>query len=141
VGNFSLEWTRHRLTQLDDATHHESEERFRIKTGFAPDDLKGKLVLDVGCGAGRFSEVALRWGATVVGIDLSLAVDSAYVNLDSRSQFHVALADIFRLPFKSESFDVIFSLGVLHHTPDTAQAFRQVATPAEARWCHRDLGV
>lgn len=124
AGNFSLEWTRHRLTQLDSARSSESEETFAQKTGLTPDDLRGKLVLDVGCGMGRFSDVATRWGAEVVGVDLSLAVESAAANLADRPNFNVAQADVFRLPFRPETFDVIFSLGVLHHTPSTVRAFR-----------------
>lgn len=123
AGSFGYEWTIHRTTQLDDARSHESEQAFRVKTGLTPDDLRGRLVLDVGCGMGRFSDVATRWGATVVGVDLSRAVDSAAANLGSRPQFHVAQSDVFHLPFRPETFDVIFSLGVLHHTPSTRAAF------------------
>jgi SAM-dependent methyltransferase len=123
AGNFGFEWNVHNKTQLDDSTSHESEEAFRTKTGFTPEDLKGKLVLDVGCGMGRFSDVASRWGATVVGIDLTSAVDAAYGNLKNRDNVYLAQADVFRLPFREKTFDYIFSIGVLHHTPDTKAAF------------------
>ena len=49
---------------------------FRWKTALRPEELKGKLVLNVGCGMGRFAEVATNWGARVVGIDLSAAAKS-----------------------------------------------------------------
>lgn len=123
AANFGFEWNLHNKTQLDTVTKHESEETLIEKTGFHPEDLRGKLVLDVGCGMGRFSEVASRWGATVVGIDLTSAVDAAHGNLRGRSNVHLAQADIFKLPFRDETFDVIFSIGVLHHTPDTRSAF------------------
>jgi SAM-dependent methyltransferase len=122
--NFTLEWTLHRHTQLDRQGGGESECTFAQKTGFQPSDLQRKLVLDVGCGAGRFSEVATRWGATVVGIDLSGAVDAAHANLAARRSFHGAQADVFQLPFAPLTFDVIFSIGVLDHTPSTEKAFR-----------------
>ncbi len=124
VGNFSFEWNRFRTVQLDifNGTT-ESEDTFQDSTGWTPDALKGKLVLDVGIGSGRFSEVASRWGATVVGIDLSTAVDAAYLNIGERPNVQIVQADIFSLPFKPEVFDAIFSIGVLHHTPDTRQAF------------------
>lgn len=126
ASNFGFEWNVHNKTQLDTDTKHESEETFAEKTGFTREDLNGKLVLDVGCGMGRFSEVASRWGATVVGIDLTSAVDAAYGNLKQRDNVHLAQADVFRLPFRDKTFDYVFSIGVLHHTPDTRKAFDQL---------------
>jgi SAM-dependent methyltransferase len=123
ASNFGFEWNLHNRTQLDTAARRESEEAFVEKTGFKPTDFEGKLVLDVGCGMGRFSDVASRWGATVVGIDLTSAVDAAYANIGGRDNVHLAQADVFELPFCDETFDFIFSLGVLHHTPDTRAAF------------------
>ncbi len=126
AANFGFEWNLHNKTQLDTATERESEETFQVKSGFEPRDVDGKLVLDVGCGMGRFTDVASRWGAMVVGIDLTSAVDAAYANVGARENVHLAQADIFALPFREETFDVVFSLGVLHHTPDTRAAFDQL---------------
>jgi SAM-dependent methyltransferase len=85
--------------------------------------LRGKLVLDVGCGMGRFAEVVTRWGARVVGVDLSAAAEVAARNLKDR-EFVAFQADVFHLPFAPASFDYIYSLGVLHHTPDCEQAVK-----------------
>ena len=126
AANFGFEWNLHSKTQLDTDSKHESEETFIEKTGFGPEDLKGKLVLDVGCGMGRFSDVASRWGATVIGIDLTSAVDAAYANIGARDEVNLVQADIFKLPFRDETFDVVFSIGVLHHTPNTRSAFEQL---------------
>ena len=64
VGNFSFQWNVHRRTQVDSlAGHRESRKSFVLKTGFMEPDLKGKLVLDVGCGTGRYMEVVASWGA------------------------------------------------------------------------------
>jgi SAM-dependent methyltransferase len=123
VQNFGFEWNIHARTQLDSATSDESERTFRAKTGFTPEELRGKIVLDVGCGMGRFSEVAARWGATVVGIDLSRAVDAAQRNIGARKNVNIAQANVFELPFGEGTFDYIFSIGVLHHTPNTKAAF------------------
>src|SRR5512137_579366 len=76
VRSFSFEWTRHRRTQLDDPASQESEATFRAKTELDPEDVRGRLVLDVGCGMGRFAEIVSRWGGSVVGVDLSLAIES-----------------------------------------------------------------
>src|SRR6267142_6939799 len=72
VDSFSFEWNTHKTTQLDTFRKDgSSEDIFRKKTGFKSEDLNGKLVLDAGIGAGRFTDVMARWGANVIGIDLS----------------------------------------------------------------------
>lgn len=125
VQSFSFEWNRFRRTQLDSTNGRgESEARFRQSFDFPLEDLNGKLVLDAGCGMGRFMEVALKYGATVVGIDLSLAVEAAHENLAHHPEAHFVQADLFRLPFRPETFDLIYSLGVLHHTPDPSGALQ-----------------
>jgi SAM-dependent methyltransferase len=121
--SFGFQWHRYARTQLDTAEIKESEYNFRIKTGLSPEDVEGKLILDVGCGMGRFAEVATRWGAKVVGIDLSAAAEVAARNLADRD-FVAFRADVFHLPFALSSFDCIYSLGVLHHTPDCEAAVK-----------------
>ncbi|MFQ5957247.1 MAG: methyltransferase domain-containing protein [Candidatus Brocadiales bacterium] len=124
VDNFSFEWQVHRTTQLDSVNGtKQSEESFKSSTGWNPEDLKGKLTLDVGCGTGRYSEIALNYGAELIMMDLSFAVDSAFLNMGLKEMVHLIQADVFHLPFKPEQFDVIFSIGVLHHTPDPPGAF------------------
>ena len=126
VGSFSFEWNRHKKTQLDDAISRESEETFRAKTGLTPGDVQGRLVLDVGCGMGRFADVVSRWGGRVVGVDLSLAVDAAQANLEGRENVRILQADLFHLPFSPGTFDIVYSIGVLHHTPDCEKACREI---------------
>lgn len=97
---------------------------------FAPDaghDVRGRPVLDGGAGAGRYAEVVAGWDAEVVAIDLAGAIDVAAENLRGLPSTHFVQADLFALPFRSETFDMAYSIGVLHHTPDTAAAFREVA--------------
>jgi 2-polyprenyl-3-methyl-5-hydroxy-6-metoxy-1,4-benzoquinol methylase len=122
--SFGFQWFRFARTQLDRDGFRQSEKDFRERTGFVADDLVGKLVLDVGCGMGRFAEVATRWGARVVGIDLSQAAEVAAENLSDQWSATFFQADVFALPFAPESFDYIYSLGVLHHTPDCERAFK-----------------
>jgi SAM-dependent methyltransferase len=123
ASNFGFQWNRFSATQLDSHTGVPiSRERFLRETGWDETTLSGKLVLDAGCGAGRFAEVALSLGAEVVAIDYSSAVDAARSNLHSHPRLHLAQADIYRLPFAPGSFDYVYSLGVLQHTPDVKRA-------------------
>jgi len=125
--SFSVEWNIFSRTQLDRGPREESRKTFVEKTGFSLAQLKRKTILDAGCGMGRFSEIASRVGsATVVGMDLSRAVDAAYANIGSRKNVHIVQADISNPPFLPESFDVIFSIGVLHHSPRPKEAFGQL---------------
>ena len=122
--NFGMQWNHFRHTQLDSYSGHPiSANRFWEATGWLPDNIKGQYVLDVGCGAGRFAEVALDAGANGLALDYSSAVDACYANLKQHPNLHVVQGDIYALPFEQESFPFVYSLGVLQHTPDVAKAF------------------
>lgn len=122
--NFGMQWNYFRQTQLDSYSGHPiSAGRFWKATGWSPDDLKDQWVLDVGCGAGRFAEVAINAGAKVVALDYSSAVDACYANLKQHPNLHVVQGDIYALPLAPETFPFVYSIGVLQHTPDVAKAF------------------
>jgi ubiquinone/menaquinone biosynthesis C-methylase UbiE len=126
AASFGYEWKTHARTQLDSATGlHRSRDDFYTKTALTSADLVDRQVLDVGVGAGRFAEVAADAGARVVGIDITRAAEVAAENLRGRAL--IAQADLFALPFADHSFDVVYSLGVLHHTPDTRAAVDAIA--------------
>ena len=127
AGSFSFEWQKFSKVQLDNFNGTtESEDTFFQKTGFDKTNLRGRLILDAGVGAGRFSEVVSRLGGEIVGVDLSFAVDASYANIGERPNVHLIQADIFALPFREEIFDYVFSIGVLHHTTDTHKAFKSL---------------
>jgi len=108
-----------------------SRTRFLAETGWREEELAGKRVLDVGCGAGRFAEIVLSFGAELVAVDYSLAVDACWENLGPRSTLDVVQGDIFHLPFRRGSFDFVYCLGVLQHTPDVRRAF--LALPGQLK--------
>src|SRR5262249_19385119 len=126
--SFGRQWHWFRKVQMDSASGgDESERGLAATTGWTDADYRGKLVLDAGVGAGRFAEIAANKGADVVGVDLTRAVDAAYQNLGTRPNVHLLQADIFALPFRDGTFDLAYSVGVLHHTPNPALAFAHVA--------------
>jgi len=101
---------------------------FWSKTLFKEKDLHpGVLVLDAGCGNGRFSGQAAKTGAEVIGVDLSRGVYSAFENTRSFPNVHIVRGDLFRLPFANETFDRIFSIGVLMHTGNAGAAFDSIS--------------
>ena len=93
-----------------------------------PEFFREKVVLEGGCGKGRHTQLAARWGAQdVIGIDLSVAVETAFAATRSLPNAHIIQADIFRLPL-ARKFDYAFSVGVLHHLPDPRAGFLSLAS-------------
>lgn len=124
--NFGFQWTRWKALQIDRLGHHDiSEQRFFANSPWTREWLKGKLILDAGCGAGRFSDIAGKYGARVVSCDISAAIDACRdtmrVHGDRANQLQ---ASIYELPFKRHVFDGVFCHGVIQHTPDPAKTMR-----------------
>jgi SAM-dependent methyltransferase len=128
VGSFGFQWNTFSKAQLDSANGtSRSRDAFLEKTGWTLEALEGRRVLDAGCGMGRFAEVCAGAGAEVHAIDLSTAVEAAARNLSRFPNAFFYQADIMNLPFADGTFDAIYSIGVLHHTPDTRKAFLSLA--------------
>jgi len=93
----------------------------------APGSLDGKLALEVGIGIGGVADhVSKSHGAEVVGMDLGYAVDVAYRHFGANPFLHIVQASAFKPPFARETFDFVYSFGVLHHTFSTKTAFDAV---------------
>lgn len=130
--NFGFQWKKFRQTQLDSHSGLPiSGNRFYSQSGWTKNELKGKRVLDVGCGAGRFTEIAVASGAEVVSIDFSEAVDACHLNHGHNPNLNILQADIYKLPFRPGSFDYVYCFGVLQHTPDVKKSF--LALPAQLK--------
>jgi SAM-dependent methyltransferase/uncharacterized protein YbaR (Trm112 family) len=84
----------------------------------------GKLGIDVGCGFGRHIYNAALFGAEMVGVDLSVAIDVTRRNTRHLPNVHLVQADIYHLPFRHGVFDFAYSIGVLHHLPEPETGFR-----------------
>ncbi len=118
--NFGYQWQQWKELQVDRLSGHNiSETRFFKDTGWEKSWMKDKLILDAGCGAGRFADVALSHGARVVALDLSEAIDACR----SITETHGANAtwvqgSLLSLPFREGVFDAVYCMGVIQHTPD-----------------------
>lgn len=118
--SFGYEW--HRFPEMYD----EWERQFLdYMQPHAADFFPGKKILDAGCGNGRFAYYAGKYGAEVWAIDLGPAVEVARRNTHSH-KVHVVQADLHNPPFALESFDFIYSIGVLHHLPNPEGAFQNL---------------
>ena len=137
VESFGRQWNRY-----DVARDEEDEATFEIKTGIHPRDLAGKLVLDAGCGGGRYAALVGRFGAKLLGLDLSSAVDKAASLCQTNPNVLIVQADLLNVPVAPEVFDLVFSIGVLHHSPEPRHAFAEVAARVKpggalAVWLYR----
>jgi SAM-dependent methyltransferase len=115
-----------RFYDLVEAHRYEKEWHIPAAAGFA--QSKGLTVLEIGCGLGTDGAQFAQAGAQYTGIDLTeAAVDLA------RRRFEIfklpgtfRVADAEKLDFPDDSFDLVYSHGVLHHTPDTQAAVREI---------------
>jgi SAM-dependent methyltransferase len=145
--NFRMEWTIHSKTPYDSNLGKPvNEYMFRTRIGFSPEMIKGKLVLDAGCGSGRLVQLTRKYGGTVVGLDYTGAIDSAARNLWPDPLIHLVQGDILNPPFKACAFDLVFSNGVIHHTPDPPRAFTTLVGLVRrggyiSVWVYPDEGV
>ncbi|MBI5467149.1 MAG: methyltransferase domain-containing protein [Candidatus Kerfeldbacteria bacterium] len=88
--------------------------------------IRGKIVLDVGCGSGRFTKQALVCGAAMaIGSDLGESVEVAYEMTKGYDNALIVQADVYAMPF-APIFDIVYSIGVLHHLPQPQQGFNQL---------------
>ena len=97
--SFGLQWNEYKKTQLDSFTKTTiSKDRLERLLGGSLKILKGKSILEAGCGAGRFTEILLKEGGMVFAADLSTAVEANYENCKSFQNYVVCQADINSLP-------------------------------------------
>jgi len=90
--------------------------------------LAGKTVVDVGCGMGKYLSVVSDYAGTVIGLDLSEALVRARSVVKDRPNVHLVQGNILAPPLQPGFADFAYSVGVLHHTPDTHAAFLSSAS-------------
>jgi uncharacterized protein YbaR (Trm112 family)/ubiquinone/menaquinone biosynthesis C-methylase UbiE len=129
--NFSHEWDNHDLggstwgMKLSDRV----EWFFLTPIRIPAEELKGKVMLDAGCGNGSQSVAYTAHGLEVIAVDLSSGLEHGQAFRHKHaganpSRVHFVQANLQQPPIKPATLDIIHSAGVLHHTPDTLQTFR-----------------
>jgi len=121
--SFGYQWNYFDKTQLDSHMGNDlSRERFFATTQW-PKKMDGQVILEAGCGMGRFTQIAMETDAEVFSFDLSNAVEANLRNNGDSGRVHIVQASIYEIPFPKGSFDKVFCMGVLQHCPDVRAAF------------------
>ena len=131
---FSFEWGAHHAGKLEESgtlwglTLDDDWAYSKEATCLNNEELEGKIVLDAGCGSGRLTrQISEHGAATVIGVDMIDAVDGAFERSRELPNVHIVQGNIFELPLRARSFDLVWSNGVIHHTPDARRAHQALA--------------
>ena len=124
---FSYEWKMFRFGERNwgqDIEHRKS--LFLDAMGASPEDLRGKLILDAGCGSGLLSmEMAKSFGMEVVALDLAFGIENAYKK-NTNPYVYYLQGSVLSLPFRSQAFDRLYCAGVLVACPSTHEGFKSI---------------
>lgn len=126
---FEYQWKKWGRDEVIFGRDREESKKFFLKysgSKINSEYLKGKLTLDAGCGHGRIAEIIAEFGALTVGLDIGDGVEIAKYRIAKYPTACIVQGDIMDPPFKNNTFDYIWSNGVIHHTPNTRRAFSQL---------------
>lgn len=135
--SFGYEWRRWPKIQF------EAENKGKIMEGFTKRmfheiteidkrEIKDKKIVEFGCGAGRFLDLIKNDSSFVVGLDMSISVEVARENFEDSDNILIVQGDVLNPPFKEGVFDVAYSIGVFHHTPNPQKAFVEMSNTVKS---------
>lgn len=134
--NFGYQWNKFAATQIDREQKNSqvSHSRFFAVTGWDKENLQDKNILEVGSGAGRFTQIVLDYTrGNLYSVDYSNAVEANFKNNGHhKNRLHLFQASVYDMPFTRAGFDKVFCFGVIQHTPDvkkTVQSLIAMAKP------------
>ncbi|HEY2459228.1 MAG TPA: methyltransferase domain-containing protein [Candidatus Acidoferrum sp.] len=139
--SFGKQWKMHDQKRFEQETIYgkKKEEGLRdFQQAFGIGEfasLRGCVILDAGCGSGVLTADIAKAapGATVIGVDFSESARLAHARCRELPNVHIIQADLSQPPLAARTFDLIWSEGVIHHTPDTARSFSSLAPLVKAR--------
>lgn len=124
--SFGVQWNKFRETQIDKDSNTNSYDRFFNETGYDSLFFDNKNILEIGSGAGRFSNIILKHTkAKLFSIEPSSAIYANKKNnfsSDVKNRFFLFKSSLYDLPFEKEQFDIVICFGVLQHTPNIDQS-------------------
>jgi len=129
--SFGYEWKKWAKVQYESENAGKSmaghtSKMFETITTWPDELIKDKFVVEFGAGGGRFLDMVRKKGGIAVGIDLSMAVEPARENFKDDTHVLIIQGDVLNPPFKSDTFDLGYSIGVFHHTPNPARGLNQL---------------
>ena len=130
--SWGYEWARVTEGKLETDTYYgetEDEEvaNFFNYLGISEDDLRGKKVLDAGCGYGRLTRALGRYGAQIVGIDIASSIERIYNYCRTGPNVDIIQADIVTPPFPDDLFDYVSCKLTLCYVPNPEQTFKTLS--------------
>lgn len=130
--SFGYKWTRHASWGQREDNGALVWQLWRELYGFSgPESLerimRDRVVLDAGAGSGVALRRFMHWPRAMAAVDISRAIDACRNELAGQAAITFIQADLHHLPFSDEAFDVVWSSGVLHHTPRTYDALAAIA--------------
>lgn len=137
AASFGYEWARWPRVQLESenvggpmAGH--TTRMWEIITDSSKRELQKRIIVEFGCGLGRFLDVVRNKGGVAVGMDISMAVESARKNFSDDPDVLIVQGDIYNPPFRPSSFDGGYTIGVLHHTPTPERGLAALASTVKS---------
>ncbi|MGQ0797365.1 MAG: methyltransferase domain-containing protein [Methanobacteriota archaeon] len=129
---FGAQWARRQAGRFESEflfglTREEEQRMFFDALDLRPEDLRHRWVLDAGCGSGRLTRGLASFGGDVVGLDVAPTIDYVGRQAAALPNLHLVQGSLLDIPLADDAFDVVWSMGVIHHTGDTPRAFANLA--------------
>ena len=124
TSNFGKQWKDFQTVQIDSLNNNNISKKFLKRLLFNDENiLKDKIVLEIGCGAGRFTEHIVKKSKLCVSVDFSSAI---FYNVAKNSKNLILIkSDIMNLRCKIK-FDIIICRGVIQHTPNPLETIKKI---------------
>lgn len=132
-GNFGMQWKRWPKIQYESQNVGSKMEGYtkdmweKINNCEVSSIKDNKVVLDVGCGSGRFIDLFKDSDNLIIGLDFSNSIEVVAEIFGHRDNYLLIQADALNMPLKDEVVDIVYSIGVLHHTPSPNSGLAEMA--------------